>query len=334
MFNEDEDERKKIRTTFQPMELPSEFCETHYYSCISINKPDLVIDNNYWLDLANHLLEKKTFEGFISGNFILVTSNISEIIFSNAFLDLPFESSNKLLSKLEGDRSLKFNISSPSLLFKKEIKRAKAEIGSQIHIIHRFFEFGNEHSEKKLTYFLTHQVYGCEVIITNVSSKKQNFQLLWQIPEGSLPLQNINYQKSENHNLDPYSTTTFSYYFYFPHEGEFTQFPSNVSVKGTVVAIGKTAKFKVVKEVEHVQVDTFKDILMTGDHQKVFDFLRSSNLLQDTKGFSFELIYWLLKEKAAFQEIINILRERRIYVHTVWQFGFFHNNAQAVKGKL
>jgi hypothetical protein len=46
------------------------------------------MDNKFWLDLANHLLEKKSFEGFLSGNFILVSSNLSEIIFSSAFLDL------------------------------------------------------------------------------------------------------------------------------------------------------------------------------------------------------------------------------------------------------
>jgi len=219
------------------------------------------------------------------------------------------------------------------MLFKKEIKRAPAEIGNKIHVIHRFFEYGNEHAEKKITTFMTHQIYGCEVIITNVSSRKLTFQLLWQIPQGSLPLKNSNYQKSESHTLDSYSTNTFTYYFYFPFEGNFVQFPSNVSYQGKVVAVSNTTKFNVVSMVDEVFVETFKDILMTGDSKAVFDFLRDSNLLHDKKGFSFELIYWMLKNKNHYHEIIGILRDRRIYVQAVWQFGFFHQDAEAVKGK-
>lgn len=219
------------------------------------------------------------------------------------------------------------------MLFKKEIKKAKAELGSNIHVIHRFFEYGNEHAEKKILEFLTHQVYGCEVIITNVSSKKRNFQVLWQIPQGAVPLQNINYQKSENVKLEPYSTTTFTYHFYFPQEGDFIQFPSNVSVNDKVVAVSNLAKFKVVNQISEVVVETFKDILMTGDNKAVFDFLRTSNLLQDKKGFSFQLILWMLINKEIYSEIVKILRERRIYVNSVWQFGFFHKDPQTVKGQ-
>lgn len=314
------------------MEKPYEYCETHYYASITMNRPDLVLDNKFWVDLANHLVEKKTFTGFLSGNFILVSSNISEIIFSETFLDLPFTSRNHNTSTFE-DKGIKVKIGSNAMLFKKEIKKAQADLGTNIHVIHRFFEYGNEHAEKKLKEYLTHQVYGCEVIITNVSSKKRNFQLLWQIPQGSLPLQNINYQKSENHNLDPYSTTTFTYYFYFPSEGNFVQFPSNVSIKNKVVAVSNAEKFKVVAEINQVEIETFKDILMAGNNHSVYEFLKSSNLLQDKKGFSFELIYWLLIDKKTYQEIIKILRERRIYVHTVWQFGFYHKDPEAVKGK-
>ena len=260
-------------------------------------------------------------------------SNLSEIIFSNAFLDLSFNSSSLKTSTFE-EKGIRIKSESSSMLFKKEIKKAKADIGNNIHVIHRFFENGNEHAEKKITEFLTHQVYGCEVIITNVSSKKRNFQLLWQIPAGSLPLLDINYQKSENHNLEAYSTTTFTYYFYFTQEGEFIQFPSNVSDKNTVVAVSNTHKFKVVNTISKVVIETFKDILMTGNNEAVFNYLRTENLLQKGKGFSLNSIYWMLKEKPVYEEIIKILRERRIYVTTVWQFGFFHQDYIAIKGKL
>ena len=314
------------------MEMPSEYCETHYYASISINRPDLVLDNKFWLDLANHLIEKRTFDNFMSGNFVLVSSNISEIIFSCAVLDLPFTSGAHITKAFE-DKGIKIKLEDNAMLFKKEIKKAKAEIENNIHVIHRYFEYGNEQSEKKIKEFLVHQIYWWEVIITNVSNKTQEFQLLWQIPEGSLPLLNITYQKSENHKLEPYSTTAFKYHFYFPSEGSFIHFPSNVSIQDKVVAVSNVSKFKVVTHIKEVVIETFKDILMTGDKNSIYDFIKTSNLLQDKKGFSFQLIFWMLKEKEVFEKIINILRERRIYVQTVWEFGFLHKNVRAIKGK-
>lgn len=88
-----------------------------------------------------------------------------------------------------------------------------------------------------------------------------------------------------------------------------------------------------VSQITTVVIETFKDILMTGDNKAVFEFLKTSNLLQDKKGFSFDLIFWMLKDKASYEEIINILRERRIFVHIVWQFGFFHHDEVAIRGK-
>lgn len=114
-----------------------------------------------------------------------------------------------------------------------------------------------------------------------MSNKSKEFQLLWQIPEGSLPLLNITYQKSENHKLEPYSTTTFKYHFYFPSEGNFVHFPSNVSIQDKVVAVSNIHKFKVVSNIKEVVIETFKDILMTGDKNAIYEFIRTSNLLQD-----------------------------------------------------
>ena len=73
---------------------------------------------------------------------------------------------------------------------------------------------------------------------------------------------------------------------------------------------------------------------MTGNNEAVFNYLRTENLLQEGKGFSLNSIYWMLKEKPVYEEIIKILRERRIYVTTIWQFGFFHQDYTAIKGKL
>ena len=233
LFAEDLNARRQTRTPFQQMDKPHEYCEMHYYASVPMKRRDLITDNKFWLDLANHIHETKSFDEFMSGNFFMTSKNASEIILSCAFLDLPFTTNNHKISTAK-DKGLKIKFDSNAMLFKKQIKKATAKIGTKMHAIHRYFLAGSEHDDTPISAFLTHQIYGCEVIVTNVSSKKQNYQLLWQIPEGSLPLQNINYQKSTSSSLKPYSTKAFKYYFYFPSEGEFVHFPSNVSIEDKV----------------------------------------------------------------------------------------------------
>jgi len=45
-------------------------------------------------------------------------------------------------------------------------------LDTNLLVIHRFFEISNKNSPKKIKEFLTNQVYGCEVITTNVSSRQ------------------------------------------------------------------------------------------------------------------------------------------------------------------
>lgn len=300
----------------------------HYYASVPMHRPDLVLDNRFWLDLAKHILEKKSFEGFLSGTFFYSCSNISEIIFSCAFLGLPFSNSSHEIKPTE-DKGLKLKFQCDSMLFLKEIKRAEAKIGTNMHAIHRYFIAGQEHNDTPINNFTTHQVYGCEVIVTNVSSKKINYQLLWQIPQGSLPLQNINYQKSENSNLEPYSTRAFKYYFYFPSEGLFTHFPSNVSVRDTVIAVSNTQKLKVT-------IDPDQDgpgSLSTATLEVLLEFLKTSNLFKENTGFTFEMLFWRLKERSVYDQILEVFRNRRIFHIDVWKFAFYHKDPQGVKGK-
>ena len=73
-------------------------------------------------------------------------------------------------------------------------------------------------------------VYTCQVIISNVSAQTKDFKVLWQIPEGSLPLGSTSYQKSVPITLQGYTTTKFNFFFYFPQVGKFKQFPSNITI--------------------------------------------------------------------------------------------------------
>jgi len=219
------------------------------------------------------------------------------------------------------------------MIFKKDTRKAPAEIGHTLNVFHKFFEYGKEEDEKKISEFLIHKIYGWEVVVTNISSYKKNFNLLWQIPEGSIPLEKAHYLKSDSFSLDSYSTLHFKYFFYFPNEGNFIQFPSNISIRNKIVAVAKIHKFNVVSKLTPLPTGSFKDVLLTKNLSAVYDFLKTNNLFEERRGFSFKMILWMLKDKNIFNQVTKILRKRRIYVEPVWKFAFYHLDEKAVKGK-
>jgi len=97
-------------------------------------------------------------------------NSTTEFIAAQALVDLPFESINHKF-EASGGRGIKIHANSNLVLFKKEIKEAEAELDTNLLVIHRFFELNNKNTEKKIKEFLTNQVYGCEVITTNVSQR-------------------------------------------------------------------------------------------------------------------------------------------------------------------
>jgi hypothetical protein len=220
------------------------------------------------------------------------------------------------------------------VIFKKEIRESQAELEDNLLVIHRFFEYNNQLSDTKIKEFLTNSVYGCEIIITNVSSKKQQFRILWQIPEGALPLQGANYQRSDNKELNSYSTITFSFYFYFPKEGNFKQFPSNITIGDKVVSVSNKCDLKVVSQRKEVSFETFRDILASGENEAILNFLNTANLAKGEKGFNFGDVLWLLKDKQMFTNITDILRERRYFDTLIWNYGFYHKDIKTIREAL
>ena len=65
------------------------------------------------------------------------------------------------------------------------------------------------------------------MIITNCSVATLNFEILCEIPDGSLPLNTLYYTKSINMTIPSYTTKHFEYFFYFPSVGKFDIYPAN-----------------------------------------------------------------------------------------------------------
>jgi hypothetical protein len=325
-----EQERRTVRTQFQQTETTLEYAEMHYYNDSTYFNTQKVTENPFWVDFADYILENETVEKFVSSNFVYSGNNDTQLAATLAVLDLPDVSPDHIYNPV-GAKGIEITIKENAILFKKEIKEADSDLDNNLLVIHRFFEANNESSEKKIKEFIVNQVYGCETIITNVSTKAQDFQILWQIPEGSLPLQNTNYQKSENKNLNSYSTSIFKYYFYFPKVGDFILFPANITIGEKVVAVANECKFKVVEERTVISDETFKDILLSGDRQAIINFLSTANLHKGDKGFNFNHIYWLLNDRDFYLQVIETLRDRKIYDFQTWAYSFKHFDEVSIK---
>lgn len=81
-----------------------------------------------------------------------------------------------------------------------------------------------------------------------------------------------------------------------------------------------------VLEKTEIKLETFKDIIQSGSQEAILKFLKEENLVQAKKGFRIHDILWMLKDKAFFDQIIEIFRSRHIYYNEVWKYGFHHMN--------
>lgn len=98
--------------------------------------------------------------------------------------------------------------------------------------------------------------------------------------------------------------------------GKFGHYPSNVSIGDKVTARGTFNTLNVVAR-RNIQQDAaelnFDDLVQVGTQEQILDFLKTRNILIAEKGFRFDKIYYLLKEKDFWTKAIRILREREIY---------------------
>lgn len=116
------------------------------------------------------------------------------------------------------------------------------------------------------------------------------------------------------------------FHFYFPAKGEFKHFPTNVSTNGVVTARGGANNMKVVDSKKIDKISSFVDVIHAGTQQQVLDFLRTENLHAGAKGFCWDDMLFMLRDRPFFDKVIAVLAERLIYEPQVWQYAFYHKH--------
>jgi hypothetical protein len=257
-------------------------------------------------------------------------SNFTEVMFALATLDLPFDEP-KHETKREGG-TFTLTAGGPVIAFHKEIKEAEAAADkTPILVSQNYFRYSdrytyvdNERTDKYVEEeFLTHVVYGCQVVITNPTSSRQKLDALLQLPKGAMPVSDAQYTRGLHLELQPYETKAVEYAFYFPATGEFPHYPVQVAKNEKLVASVEAKTLKVVATPSKVDMTSWEYISQNGTNEQVMAYLKNNNL----ERTNLEKIAWRMKDKEFFAQVIGLLRERHVYSNTLWSYSVKHDDA-------
>ena len=313
---------------FKETGCTKEYIETHYY--FENSKKMILNSNLFWSDLASFILDKDSTNHFLSENILIGCDNISDLIFRLAVLDLPINQRSHKIEPLSEGKA-KLTASSNLMIFRKSIKKAVTKFQSEILVSQHVSDILNQGETDNLSEYLINRVYVHETIVSNISSKTINIEILIQIPEGSIPVFSSEYTRTVNASIEQFHTSRFLTYFYFSSEGQFIQYPPSASIKGFVVSKGHPFKYKVVKLTTKEVYINIDKILSSGSLEDIIQYFDKKQEI-----FSNDLgkIYCLLKVKNFFESMYKILVKRGYYDEKIWRFGFYHNDENIIKEYL
>ena len=312
-----------------------EYAETHYYGYTSTDFSGLYSNSEFWADFAQHSVAKAAKKTgalpFLSSKFTENLINLHDIIAAISLIELPEERSEHGYKSLEGTKG-ELKAASNLILYEKEIKESKLQLNKNLQVAQRYVDVLSPDEEGTIIEeYIRNRPYMCEVVVTNISSTQQELEVFCQIPQGALPLGKTILQKAHFLHVNSYSSGKFNYMFYFPKVGKYIHFPANVSCNGNVIATAAPGELVVLSSKTKISEESFRDVLSTGNHSLILNFLRDKPI-ERIKGFSWNDLLWMLQDKKFFQSLIALMREQRRYVSDIWKFAFLHKcDEKAVK---
>ncbi len=334
------DARKEVRVFFRALGPTKEWAENNYYKLrITEQSADLVTVNAFWRDYAAWIASGSK-GGFVSSNVAEASSNFTEMMLALAVLDLPFDAP-KHGTKADNGR-FTFTAGGPCILYHKEIKPAAVENNTQGQLLvsqsffrqsDRYRMEGNEKFEKYVTSeFLTGATYGANIVVTNPTSSPVKAVVLLQIPQGALPVLGSKATNSRQIRLEPYTTQTFEYHFYFPlvpaKPGlKFAHFPVNVATS-TSAAGAKPFGFNVVPKLTEVDKASWDYVSQYGSDAEVFTFLEQTNL----QTVNLDRVAWRCRQSVDFyRKLIAFMHTHHLNDEAIATYALLHNDAATLR---
>ncbi|OWK44511.1 hypothetical protein [Fimbriiglobus ruber] len=332
--DDDRAARGVVRQLYRKVDPTQEWAENNYYHLlIQQQVADLVSVNPFWRDYANHAGDGP----FLSKNLADSSRNFTEMMFALSVLDLPFEA-GKHDVKFDGGK-MTLTPKGPVIAFHEEVRPVDGK-GGQINILvsenayrngDRFREENGERHDKFVTgEFVVHTVYGCQVVVTNPTSSRQKLSVLVQLPVGAIPVANGQFTKTVVVDLEPYRTHTLDYLFYFPKPGRFAHFPAHVAKNEQFVAAAQATTFDVVEKPTKLDTTSWDYVSQHGTTDEVLAFLGRENV----NALNLDKIAFRMRDRAAFEAVVTLLRERHVYQPTLWSYSLLHADVPATRQYL
>lgn len=334
------DARAVSRAYYRQIGATKEWAENNYYRLtIEQQNASLVTVNAFWRDYGAWVAGGAK-GAFVSPNIAEASRNFTEMLLALAVLDLPFDAP-KHTQKADGGQFL-FTAGGAAIVYHKEIKPAapaKADAG-QLLVSQSFFrqgdryrQQGNEKFEKYVAEeFLTGAVYGANIVVTNPTSSPVKAEVLLQIPQGALSVHASKPTDSLRLRLEPYTTKTFEYYFYFPSVPragmKFPHYPVNVAVAGNSAAAAKAFEFNVVAKLTQFDKASWDYVSQYGTDADVFEFIAQNNV----ESLNLERIAWRCRQSGDFfKKLIGVMQSRHVWQPVIYSYSVVHNDTPALR---
>lgn len=333
-LEEDVDKRGAIRQFYRVLDKTQEWAENNYYHLpIELQNASLVTVNPFWTDYANYSGKGP----FLSAHMAEASHSFTEIMMALSVMDLPFKAAEPA-TEFDGAQ-MTMMVEEPTIAFHKEIKESVSEkSATPLLVSQNFFRASDryryENGEKFDKYvtdeFLTHVVYGCQVVMTDPTSSPLKLDVLLQIPQGAIPVNSGFFARSKPVRLSPYSTTTLEYYFYFPAPGDFPHYPVHVARNGQLVAFAQPVPMKVVDAPTKIDTASWDYVSQNGTPAEALTFLDTDN----PNRLDLAQIAWRMRDKAFFIKTTELLTRRHVYDHTLWSYSIFNDVPLAIREYL
>jgi len=325
----------------QKFDLTGIFEESRYYRVpFEKTNDSLLKPNDFWMDFATY-----TFQGskgpFLSKNYGYAVTNLTEMLTALACLDLDYRDNVEALEPVKqfanNSTSYVFGMPvrvlfrTPTIVLSKQLKQCQWD-RSALSVSTNYFDpiatevvFDGEVEDAFLdpTDLRTQKVYGCRVVVTNVSSQRYEVEVLTQIPVGSIPVMNGHKTRNQIVALEPFQTTVVPYYFYFPSPGNFTHWPAHVNMNGKILGFDmKNQQIRVLDPLAIEDTSSWGYMCRDADYDTLIDFLRNDPGLPNRD-------LALLEPRGtpklkAFKEICTVLRQRGLYCAEFWRNAFHY----------
>lgn len=312
---------------FTTLDQTREWAETQYYHVRLQNQVSALIPPGpFWREYFQQIGR----DDFLPTTLDLPTSQINEALCALAVIGLPLAGTAPEVA-IENEQ-LTLDVKQPTIAYIESIERAgegdgkeSVLVGQDIYLSQA--DTDNDEDRPLQGPLLRGIPYRTHVVVTNPTNTKRLVQVLTQIPAGALPLASGKVTDSTPLNLEPYSTAQIQYSFYFPVEGEFEHYGSQISSEGKHVVATESKSHRVLAKPESVDETTWSYIADWGSSEQVLEYLKKANL----EKIDLDRIAFRMQDKKFFEQTTTLLTANNKFVPEIWAYAVRHDEPKEIR---